>query len=373
MSKTIKFVSGKNDFFVTLNQRVNEYFKKTQKSKHANAEMVIKTCFMYLLYFVPFGVILSGVLTSIWAYYALYMVMGLGVAGIGLSIMHDANHGAYSKKQWINNIMGFSLNIVGGNSFNWKVQHNVLHHTYTNIHEVDEDISPRGILRMAPGSKWKPIHKFQHLYAWFLYGLMTIVWIMLKDYVRLYRYQKDGHIKRQRTSIVREWTVLLLTKISYVAYMFVLPMVLLPLTFWNVLIGFVIMHYVAGFILAIIFQPAHVIEGTEYPEPNQDGNIENNWAVHQLQTTTNFANKSRIFSWYVGGLNFQVEHHLFPTICHVHYRKIAPIVEQTAREFNLPYKSKKTFIGALIAHGKLMKELGKRPASKLQPVLANAS
>jgi linoleoyl-CoA desaturase len=121
------------------------------------------------------------------------------------------------------------------------------------------------------------------------------------------------------------------------------------------------MHYIAGFILAIIFQPAHVIDGTEYPEPDADGNLENNWAVHQLHTTTNFANKSRIFSWYVGGLNFQVEHHLFPNVCHVHYRKISSIVRQTAEEFGLPYKSEPTFVGALAGHTKLLKELGRKP------------
>lgn len=370
MSKAIKFAGQRNDFFNTLNQRVNEYFKTEQISKHANSEMVLKTIFMFALYLIPYAIVLSGVLTSLWAYFGMYAVMGLGVAGIGLSIMHDANHGAYSNKKWVNDLLGFSLNMVGGNAFNWKVQHNVLHHTYTNVHDVDEDISPRGVLRMAPGSAWKPIHRFQHLYAWFLYGLMTIVWIMLKDYVRLARYQKEGHVKKQKSTVIKEWAVLLATKLVYIGYMFVLPLVLLPLTFWQVFVGFVIMHYVAGFILAIIFQPAHVIEGTEYPMPNEEGTIENNWAIHQLQTTTNFAQKSILFSWYVGGLNFQVEHHLFPTICHVHYKKIAPIVEQTAKEFNLPYKSKKTFFAAIAAHARLMKELGKRPTPAVQPALA---
>src|SRR5690606_26213854 len=262
--------------------------------------------------------------------------MGIAIAGIGLSVMHDANHGAYSNKKWVNNLFGYALNLIGGNAFNWKIQHNVLHHTYTNIHDVDEDISPRGVLRMTPHSDWKFFHRFQHLYAWVIYGLMTIVWVLAKDFARINKYHKDGLFKKQRASFRQEWIILIATKVLYVAYVFVLPVIILPLAWWQILIGILMMHYIAGFILAIIFQPAHVSEGTEYPLPDENGSMENNWAIHQLLTTTNFANNSRAFSWYVGGLNFQVEHHLFPNICHVHYRNISPIVKQTAEEFGIP-------------------------------------
>ncbi|MCI0751834.1 MAG: acyl-CoA desaturase [Flammeovirgaceae bacterium] len=361
MQRAIKFSNTRQDFFVTLNQRVNEYFKKNQISKHGDIRMYVKTAFMFSLYFFPFFIMISGAVANLWVMFALCLVMGVGLAGIGLSIMHDANHGGYSSKPWLNNLMGYSLNMVGGNAFNWKVQHNVLHHTFTNIHDVDEDISPRGVLRMAPGSPWKPMHKYQHIYAWFLYGLMTFVWIVAKDFFRLIKYQNEGLVKKQKANIVTEWIILLVTKAAYVGYIFVLPMVLLPITWWQWLIGFMTMHYVSGFILAIIFQPAHVIDGTEYPMPDEQGNLENSWAIHQMLTTTNFANKNRVLSWYVGGLNYQVEHHLFPSVCHIHYRKLAPIVKLTAEEFGVPYKSQETFIGALKAHAKLLKELGRRP------------
>jgi linoleoyl-CoA desaturase len=297
--------------------------------------------------------------------------MGFGTAGIGLSIMHDANHGSYSKKKWINNLLGFSLNLIGGHSFNWRVQHNVLHHTYTNIHEVDEDISPRGVIRMCPESIWRPIHKYQHFYAWFLYGLLTFIWILFKDFVRLVRYQKDGLVKKQKASLLQEWIILIITKTVYITYMFLLPLLVTPFSFWQIFLGFFVMHYIAGFILAIIFQPAHVIEGTAYPMPDETGNLENNWAIHQMLTTTNFGHREKLFSWYVGGLNYQVEHHLFPNICHVHYRQIAPIVEKTAKEFGVPYKSQDTFLRAIAAHARLLKELGVRPRMlKPMPVMA---
>jgi linoleoyl-CoA desaturase len=366
----LKFANKQQDFFVTLNQRVNQYFKSNKIERTANSEMVIKTIFMFSLYLVPYFLLISGVTTNVWMMLGLCAVMGLGMAGIGLSIMHDANHGSYSSKQWVNDLLGRSLNLVGGHAINWKVQHNVLHHTYTNVHDVDEDISPRGIIRMGPESTWKPIHKFQHYYAWFFYGLMTLVWVIVKDFARLVKYQREGLIKKQRASATKEWMVMIATKAVYFTYILVIPMLVLPITIGQLLIGFLVMHYISGFILAIIFQPAHVVEGTEYPAPDQHGNMENNWAIHQLHTTTNFGHKQRLFSWYVGGLNYQVEHHLFPTICHVHYRDLAKIVEQTTKEFGLPYKSKDTFLDAVVAHAKQLKLLSEKPKPAFAPAIS---
>jgi linoleoyl-CoA desaturase len=359
--KTIQFASTSRDFSVTLNKRVNDYFKVEGITRHANSEMVIKTIFMFALYFVPYGIIVGGGVTGTTSLILLVVIMSLGLAGIGLSVMHDANHGAYSKKKWLNTLIGYSMNLIGANAFNWKMQHNVLHHSYTNVHEEDEDVSPRGVLRLTPHSNWKKIHQYQFIYAWFLYGLMTLVWLSIKDFTRIVKYDRNGLAKKNNMHIGREWVILIGSKLLYIGYIFVIPVVFTSLVWWQIVLGIVIMHYIAGFILAIIFQPAHVIEGTEFPLPDETHTLENNWAVHQLLTTTNFGNKSRWFSWYVGGLNYQIEHHLFPNICHVHYRKIAGIVKETALEFGLPYKSARTFVGALYGHAKLLKQLGVKP------------
>lgn len=360
---SLTFARTRMDFSTTVQKRVSEYFKKNNIKRQGNNEMAWKSVVMFTMYFGPYALILSGWITNPWLMLIPLFVMGLGLAGIGLSVMHDANHGAYSDKPWVNSLMGYSINLIGANAFAWKIQHNVLHHTYTNVHEHDEDISPRGVLRLSPHSEWKAVHRFQFIYAWFLYGLMTIVWLGIKDYVRLIRYHRDGMAKKQKANIVREWVILIFSKALYVVYIYVIPVMLTPLLWWQVLLGILIMHYMAGFILAIIFQPAHVIEGTEFPLPDENHALENNWAIHQLHTTTNFGNESRWFSWYVGGLNFQIEHHLFPNVCHVHYRKIAAIVRETTREFNLPYKSTRTFVGALAGHARLLKELGKKPVA----------
>ncbi len=361
VQKPITFAKTRLDFTAILNKRVNEYFKKNEVTKHANSEMVIKSMIMFSLYFVPYALIVSSAVTGMGWLILLSVIMSLGLAGIGLSVMHDANHGAYSNKKWLNTLIGYSLNLIGANAFNWKMQHNVLHHSYTNVDGEDEDISPRGVLRLSPHSNWKRLHKYQHIYAWFLYGLMTISWMVFKDFERIIRYHKTGLAKKNNAHIGKEWAILIATKIVYVSYIFVVPVMVTALTWWQILIGIFIMHYITGFILAIIFQPAHVIEGTEYPLPDESNTLENNWTVHQLLTTTNFSNNSRWFSWYIGGLNFQIEHHLFPNVCHVHYRNISGIVRETANEYGLPYKSTRTFAEALGMHARLLKTLGAKP------------
>lgn len=358
--KPLTFATTHRDFVSTLNSRVASYFRTNGISRNGNSEMYIKTICMFAIYFIPYFLILTETITGAWALIGITIVMGIGLAGIGLSVMHDANHGSYSAKGWINDLMGYSMNLIGANAFNWKIQHNVLHHSFTNVHDHDEDISPRGVLRLCPSTPWKRVHRYQFVYAWFLYGLMTIAWLGYKDFARLARYQQDGIVAKQKANAAKEWMILIGTKIVYLGYIFVIPVVFTALAWWQIALGILLMHYVAGFILAIIFQPAHVVEGTEYPLPNTENTLETTWAVHQLMTTTNFGNKSRWFSWYAGGLNFQIEHHLFPNICHVHYHKISAIVRSTALEFGLPYKSFDTFVGALRGHTRLLKRLGER-------------
>ncbi|XOV91083.1 MAG: fatty acid desaturase family protein [Bacteroidota bacterium] len=361
----ITFLNTRKDFTITLNKRVNNYFKQNKISRFANREMVIKTIVMMALYFGPYALILSGAISGTFITIVMTILMGLGLAGIGLSVMHDGNHGAYAGKHWINSTIGYSLNLIGANSFNWKIQHNVLHHSYTNIYHADEDISVQRALRLSPNARWRWFHQYQAIYAWFLYGLMTLFWMFYKDFEQLWRYQKNGLLRKQKGDPAKEWAILLTTKLIYVGYIFVAPILLTSWLWWQVLIGIVIMHFVTGFLLAIIFQPAHVIVGSEFPLPDKDRSMKDNWAIHQLRTTTNFANSSRWFTWLVGGLNFQIEHHLFPGICHVHYRQISKVVKSTAREFGLPYKTVSTFSGALSGHLRLLRKLGMKRQGKL--------
>lgn len=355
-----KYDTKSTDFFKTLKGRVDAYFKDSRKSRTGDIRMYVKTTFMLLGYLVPYGFVLSGMVESKLVYSGLWMIMGLFMAGIGLSIMHDAIHGSYSKNKTLNLILGEVINLVGGASINWKIQHNVLHHTYTNVEDFDEDIDSPIFLRFSPNKKRRSIHKFQYIYAWFFYGLLTINWAFFADFDSLFRYRKKGLIKTStKYSFGFHFLKTTLLRLAYFVYMIGLPIWLTDVSFTMVLLNFFLMHFVASVILSAIFQPAHVMEVANYSNAKGGEEIPRDWASHQVMNTINFAITNKPFTWFVGGLNHQVEHHLFPNICHVHYPELSKIVKETAAEFNLPYHVEPTFGSAVWNHMKMLKHLGK--------------
>ena len=348
-------------FFKTLNKRVNLYFKENNIKRTGNWKLWLKTIVMFSLFLSPYFLLLTLNIPG-WAQLLLTIVMGIGMAGVGMNVMHDGNHGSYSNKAWINRLMGSSIYILAGNVYNWKVQHNVLHHTYTNIHGHDEDLDAGRIMRFTEHSEWKWYHRFQHYYSVLLYGLLTINWAITTDWTQMKRYMKRKLSYGKLPNPVWNWSKLVISKIIYVSVWIVIPMLFLDIAWWKVLIGFFVMHYTAGLILSVVFQLAHVMEDADMPMPEEDGSLKDSWAVHQLKTTINFSTKNRIVNWFTGGLNHQVEHHIFPHISHVHYTKISKIVKETAKEFNLPYNEYKTTRKAIIAHFKHLREMGMKPA-----------
>jgi len=357
----VKFApKGTPSFYDTAKARVNDYFTENNITQYYNSKMVIKTIVMLSLYFVPYVFIVTGLTTSsIWVFYGMYFLMGMGIVGIGTSVMHDSNHGSYTPNKTTNRALASVLNVLGGYSLNWRIQHNVLHHTYTNIVGLDEDIDAGDFLRMSPVKPLKPYHKYQYLYAWPLYCIMNIYWIIAKDYRLLVRYHKNDLLQKEKTTLRKSVIELSMLKVLYIGYMIVLPILFSGYAWYQVVLGMVIMHIIAGFSLACIFQPAHVVETSEFPAPDEDRKMENNWAVHQLLNTANFAPNNKIISWYIGGLNYQIEHHLFPHICHVHYPQISKIVKSVADEYKIPYQVMPTFRNALLEHGKMLKRLGR--------------
>lgn len=361
MSKQIVRFNNRNntEFITALRQNVNTYFKENNISKFGNWSMYLKTAFMVSLYFIPLILMLSGYITSTPAMYAMWFIMSLGMAGIGLSVMHDANHGAYSSHKNINSFFGWIVNFLGAYHINWKVQHNVLHHSFTNIEGHDEDIT-KPVMRFSPKQPYKKAFRFQALYAPIFYGLLTIYWLVAKDIDQVVRYGKRNLLKGQNRTTRNAVLEILTYKVVYIILTIVLPIMILDIHWGQVAAGFLMMQFLSGLILALIFQAAHVLEETHFYDPEETGtSMENNWAIHQLKTTSNFSTDNRLFTWLVGGLNHQVEHHLFPFICHVHYPKISKIVEKTAKEYGIPYLKHATFFGALKSHFSLLHNLGK--------------
>ena len=181
------------------------------------------------------------------------VVTGIGMAGVGMNVMHDSNHESFSSKKWVNKLMGSSIYILAGNVYNWKVQHNVLHHTFTNIKDHDEDIDAGRIIRFSLHAKWLKIHKIQKYYSIFLYGLLTINWAITTDVKQMHRYLKRKLSYGKFPNPKVEWTKLIISKVVYYALWIVLPLVVLDVAWWKILIGFFVMHYTAGMILSLVF------------------------------------------------------------------------------------------------------------------------
>ena len=360
MSQFVRFSKKDNtDFTKTVKSRVNAYFKDNNISKFGNYKMVLKSIFMLALYLVPYTIMVTVEFQHNWMYLLIWAIMGVGMSGIGLSIMHDAIHGVYSKHNWVNKMMGSVIYIVGANALNWRIQHNVMHHTYTNIDGLDDDIkAPVGILRFSPHQPKLKIHKYQHIYAWFFYGLLTLFWALDSDFKQIYEFKKKGLTNGYKKNFASIMFELIFFKLFYYGFIFVIPLIFSSGPIWTVIVGFLIMQLIAGVILTAIFQPAHVVPTTEFPLPDEKGKMERSWLVHQLYTTANFAQYNKPFTWFIGGLNHQVEHHLFPNICHIHYPKITKIVQETTKEFGLPHHSFPTFGNALSNHIAVLKQFG---------------
>jgi linoleoyl-CoA desaturase len=365
--ETVRFRSEnlmEKKFSQEIRKRVRAYFKDNKISPHANFNMYVKTVVMLSLYLVPFIVLLTTAVTP-WTALGIALVMGIGEAGIGMSVMHDGAHGAYSSKAWVNKLAASTMFLLGSNTFNWKIQHNILHHTFTNMFDFDPDISTKAVVRLSEHSQLKKYHRFQHLYSFFLYGFATLM-RLFGDFGVLLRYNRKGVTKEQKSSPSGEFAKLLATKLIYFGITFGLTLFLTPFNFWQILLGFAIMQITAGIIMTTVFQMAHVVEGAYQPLPDDNNVIHTEYLVHQLRATADFGRKNGLLSWYIGGLDYQVEHHLFSHICHVHYPAISTIVEETAKEFGFTYNSKPTIFHAFASHYRRLKELGHMT---MEPVL----
>ncbi|MBS1782648.1 MAG: acyl-CoA desaturase [Bacteroidetes bacterium] len=319
-----------------------------------------KSVAIVAMYIAPYALLVAGLgASSLWIFYGLWCLMGLGMVGIGCAIMHDSNHDSYSGNKGLNKYMGKIIVLVGGYDVTWRLQHNVLHHTYTNIEGLDHDIDAGALLRFSPHQQHRRFHKYQHFYAWFLYGLLTFQWATIKDFRQVRDYHRLGLLKKEKLTLKQALTHVAIYKVIYYAFILLMPILFSGVAWYHILIGFFIMHFIAGLSLSCIFQLAHVMGECEFPVPDDGKKMENNWAIHQMLNTANFGPKSKIMNWFIGGLNRQVEHHLFPYICHVHYKNIAPIVKATAKEYGVPYFEQPTFIAALREHARLLKELGR--------------
>jgi len=353
MSK-LTFVNNPHPFKTLLDERIEGYFSTKQIPVRGNWKLYSKTIILFVSLFTVYGTILS-IQPPTWLSLVLCGLLGFIQATIGFNVMHDAAHGSYSDNSRLNNFIAFvGGDLMGGSTFLWKIKHNILHHTYTNIDGLDDDIAKYPIFRLSPQQERRWFHRYQHLYSLPLYFLTTVNWILFDDYWKLVT-KKINHTEI-RTFKTKDHVEFWLGKVLNLALFLVVP--ILVFGFWKAMLGFLIMHGVLGITLALVFQMAHAVEEAEFPIPSDKNRIENEWALHQVKTTVNFAMNNPVISWLVGGLNYQVEHHLYPKISHIHYPEISRIVKQTCDDLQITYHAFPTFRRALASHFTYLKTMG---------------
>jgi linoleoyl-CoA desaturase len=353
MSK-ITFNTKDLAFFAALRANVDAYFKDNNLKTTGNSTLYVKAIILltsmaglytWLVFFTP----------PVWISIILCVILGLNIAAVGFNVMHDGAHSSFSSKERVNTIMGYSLNLFGGSVFLWKAKHNIIHHSFTNIHGMDDDIDIEPWIRTHTEQKRYWHHRFQHIYWVLLYGTTYALWIYIQDFTK-YFSGKVGDTPYRKMN-VKEHFIFWITKVLYIGVYVIVPVFMVGLV--PTIIGYSIVCFVCGFILSVVFQLAHVVTQTEFPMPSTDSNqMENDWAVHQIATTANFATKNKVVSWFTGGLNYQVEHHLFPRISHVHYPKINELVKETCAKFNVRYIEFPTMLSALGSHIAYLKIIG---------------
>lgn len=345
-------------YMATLKQRVDDYFTSNNIAPKDHPRMYLKTA-VILAWLVASYVGLVFLSTNAWQACACAVSLGVVMAAVGFNIQHDGGHGAYSRFPLVNRLMAFTLDILGGSSFVWRRTHNIVHHSYTNITGVDGDIDLGVLGRLSPHQRRFGFHRFQHFYLWFLYGFITFKWQFKDDTMALLTGKLGG------TKIPRPKPLDILLTIIGKASFFSLAFVI-PLTYhhWtHVGAMFFLASFVQGVLLSVVFQLAHCVEEAEFPMPEGDtARIENAWAVHQVETTVDFSQKGKLATWFTGGLNFQIEHHLFPNICHIHYPQIARIVRETSEEFGVQYHAHPTVMSAIRSHFNWLRRMGRPTA-----------
>jgi len=358
--KKISFLKEEGrDFTTVLRERVNHFFKEAKVSTRANLRMISKSVFYSLLVALAYALLLLN-FGGETGFYLTYLLFGMVIAIGTMNIAHDALHGAYASNGPGNRMLGLLMDLFGASSFYWKKEHTIDHHTFTNIAEHDADLGIPYVMRLCPKAPHHGFHRYQHLYAPFLYCINLFKWVYYSDVkriIKIIRYRNKAPGNPSDLEIF----LLIAFKCVHVSLFLVLPTLLLPYSFGVIFLGYLAFMGAAGLTMTLIFQLAHIVENVAFPLPNEEGKIDNSFLKHQLATTSNFAVDSALVSFLFGGLNFQVEHHIFPHVCHIHLRKLSPIVRQTAQEFGLPYNENPTFFSAIVSHFRTLKKLGKAP------------
>ncbi|MEY2552153.1 MAG: linoleoyl-CoA desaturase, partial [Ilumatobacteraceae bacterium] len=289
--------------------------------------------------------------------------LALALTAAATSVFHDANHSSFSTSRLVNRLAGYTGDLLGASSWIWRFKHNNLHHGSPNVVGVDADIDQAPFARLAPDQPWRPWHRYQHLYMWVLYGFLTLQWFLISDFVDL-RNHGIGRQRFARQPRRRDVALLALGKAIHLGWAFMIP--LMFHRWWVVLAFYLVISWIVGLLLATMFQLAHCAEPAEFftAEVTRRGP---DFVAHQLRTTVDVHCRTwigrRSMRWLMGGLDFQVEHHLAPRLPHTVYPLVARRLHRACTEQHLSVLSHRSPWQAVRSHGRWLKMMGTRPQS----------
>lgn len=361
MTEKVKFPPEPDTFYQVLAERVNDHFIKSAKSKYGSPFFFLKVILLLSTHLFLYLLLINS--SKVEISFISLLLLGPSSILVGINIAHDAAHGAISKHKVVNNLFLFLFDLLGANSYMWKKRHVYSHHIYPNIIHNDADLKQNPMVRIFPEDNYQSYHKYQHFYAPFLYLLYTINWLFFRDFQDFYK-KEIGSI-RIGTHHAPEFVKLFFCKGLYITYLIIIPSIYSSLSLPQILLGCVLMNFLASMLITIAIIPSHVAESSLFPLPDKNGVMPYSWSHHQVLTVIDFATESRLLNFFFGGFNHHVAHHLFPHVCHVHYPSITPIIKRTAEEFDLKYRHETSLRNAYLSHLKLLRNNGRKPIESL--------
>ena len=339
-------------FVNTLNERINDYFKQNNSSTKSDTRMISKIVVGTLWWLLSYAAIYLFATTQ-WEFLALYLFHGIGHIYFSFNVGHDALHNSISKKRKVNKFWSYSYDLLGVNTYMWRFMHHQGHHACLNVHGEDMSLETAGFFRLSSKEKKKKFHEYQHLYAFFIYGLYLFYYVFVKDFK--YFLSKSNKYVKDIKHPKNEWIKLFLGKAFYLAYMLIIPLCILPFKWYFIVFTFCLTLFMIGVVMSFTFQTTHVVEETDYPENSDEYE---NYVYHVFKTTADYATTNPFANWFFGGLNVHVVHHLRSDVCHTHYPALTKIVKATALEFDVVYRENLTVLSAVKSHLNQLKKLG---------------
>lgn len=342
-----------------LKESTRNYFQGSGKSRHADQVMWIKMSLFFLLTVSGYILLITfGAMSLVFAC-STYLLFMFSSTLFVVTVAHDASHKALFKSKMANRLLSYSWNFVGISRNLWEIKHHHSHHIYTNIPNRDVDIAESPLLRFSPGYRYRSYYRYQHLYAPFLYILFGIFFVFVKDFVNFFtkKFHPYGAGKLPKLFLVQ----LLFTKLVYLTVSFIIPLMVLPYAWWQVLAMYGVSLVICGVFMLLILVVPHINEDAAMHESGYSIKNQDEWALHQVQATIDSSVNSALLNWFTGGLNTHLVHHLFPEVCHIHYIQLTRVIKKELKERGIMYKEK-TFARSITDHFKYLKLMGMEPA-----------